>query len=546
MNMKIKISVIVLLLSLMGTACTQWLNVEPEGEATDEKLYKIGDGYRTALAGVYSQMSSKNLYGMELGFGFLDCLSQQYTWDWTRSVMGAHRKSVYNKAGDFEFRDHDVITMVDAIWQSGYNVIANTNNLINHTEQASPSLFEYGDIERDMILGEAYACRALMHFDLCRLFMPAPSEKDNSIKIPYITTYPTIQANGIEIQQFLDNVISDFKKAAEYTIHYDTTALGMALNAGYRARFYNEVPSGLESKTSKGDPAENFLKNRAYRLSYYSINALLARVYQYMGDYDKASEYAQKVLDFKAKGLPGTGIEVEMYKEEYMLYDGLRKSDNAEHKTDLRIPSNIIFALYNENAYNEYNIASYFMKAADQNSGGQWFILDFVNKNIFLNRGTNADEYESDHRGKKHLFTPEYQPFNWGDRKRVYSLKLFPSSNTQVRSATLDKTPVMRISELIYILAENAARKSDYKTAYEKLNQLRQLRGLWDELPQTDNMEQFMGDLVRDAQREFISEGQLFYLYKRLKYPIVKENAGKFRPMNKAEYMAPIPVNQNF
>ena len=49
--------------------------------------------------------------------------------------------------------------------------------------------------------------------------------------------------------------------------------------------------------------------------------------------------------------------------------------------------------------------------------------------------------------------------------------------------------------------------------------------------------------MIRDAQREWISEGQLFYLYKRLGAKVKIGNTS--RKMNKSEYMLPIPDNQN-
>lgn len=541
--MKTNISLFAILLCLGLSSCSPWLNVEPEGEATDEKLYQTGDGYRTALAGVYTQMASKSLYGMELGFGFIDCLSQQYTWDWSRGAMG-QGKSLYNKAADFEYKDKDVIALVDDMWLTGYNVIANANNLIMHVQGESADKFAYGEMERDMILGEAYACRGLMHFDLARLFMPAPVENDKSVNLPYVTDYPNIQPSGVDMDKYLDNVVKDLTEAAKLTMHFDTTAIGMALNANTRARFYNEIPNGMETKMENGEAPDDFLKLRAHRLNYYAVNAVLSRVYMYMGKYDKAEEHAQIVMDAKAVGLKGGGTEIMTYKDEN--FEGVRQTDDPEEKKDLKIESNMIFALHNENAYNDYNIESHFRKSVKDNNLAPWFILEFRNRKIFENRGTNADEYENDYRGKKMLFQPDYDSFKWNpDLKRVYSLKYYPGTNTKERDAALGKIPVIRTSEVCYILSECAARKGDYTKAYEILNEIRQNRGLWDPLPEAGNFDDFLADLVRDAQREFISEGQLFFLYKRLGYPCVYADK-KMRPMNKAEYMAPIPVNQNF
>ena len=99
----------------------------------------------------------------------------------------------------------------------GYNVIANANNLIQSIEKENPGKFEGGEMEQRMILGEAYGCRALMHFDLCRLFAPAPVEQETGDYLPYVTDYPNIQPQAISVDKFLENVVSDIKKARELT-----------------------------------------------------------------------------------------------------------------------------------------------------------------------------------------------------------------------------------------------------------------------------------------------------------------------------------------
>ena len=174
---KVYINIFICLSVCFMTACSGWLDIEPEGQATNNKLTETGDGYRTMLSGVYKAMTSKNLYGVELQFGIVDCMSRQYTWEWMSST-GVSSSSIYQKARDFNYYDVNLRETIDAIWKDGYNVIANANNLIQNIKDEDPNKFAEGELERDMILGEAYACRALMHFDLCRLFAPAPIEYD--------------------------------------------------------------------------------------------------------------------------------------------------------------------------------------------------------------------------------------------------------------------------------------------------------------------------------------------------------------------------------
>lgn len=55
---------IYLLLSLFAmTACSDWLDIEPEGQATNDKLTETGDGYRTMLSGVQGNDFQEPLWG---------------------------------------------------------------------------------------------------------------------------------------------------------------------------------------------------------------------------------------------------------------------------------------------------------------------------------------------------------------------------------------------------------------------------------------------------------------------------------------------------
>lgn len=200
---KIYTTVFILLSACFMTACSGWLDIEPEGQATNDKLTETGDGYRTMLSGVYKAMTSKNLYGVELQFGIVDCISQQYTWEWMAS-SGISANTIYQRAREFNYYDVSLRETIDAIWKDGYNVIANANNLIQNIADENPDKFAEGELERDMILGEAYACRALMHFDLCRLFAPAPVENEGGAYLPYVDTYPNIQPEAIEVKPFLE------------------------------------------------------------------------------------------------------------------------------------------------------------------------------------------------------------------------------------------------------------------------------------------------------------------------------------------------------
>lgn len=540
--MKIYIQIVLLFSLLSLGSCKDWLDLQPEGQATSDELFISGDGYRSVLAGVYEAMASKNLYGVELQFGLVDCMSRQYTWSWDHSNQGVN---MYKVAGEFDYYNSALRPTIDAVWKTGFNVVANTNNLIANLEGASADLFEGGEMERKMILGEAYACRALMHFDLLRLFAPAPIHDEGEERVPYVEDYPNIQPVGIAVKPFMEKVIRDLKKARELTVVFDTTALGQSMSSSGQARFNGLLDHGMEGSQNPED-IDGFYQGRGFRLSYYAITALLARVYQYAGLYEEAFQMADTVLKFKATGSLGTSYDM-FSKENFSGVSG----DDFENKSDLKCVSNLIFAVYNEEAYNDYNLGNFFMKNPSGMNRGNWLVLDMDSQKIFMRPDETMDESNMDIRCKNLLFQPSSGL--WGNQK--ISAKWYCSDNTEIRKKNVRILPVIRATEMRYIMAEYYARKNQFEEAYKILNEIRRNRseyaevegGEWktmEDLKVARDYATFERDLIRDAQREWISEGQLFYLYKRLG---AKINLGRdeVREMNKSEYMLPIPEDQS-
>ena len=371
-----------------------------------------------------------------------------------------------------------------------------------------------------MIMGEAYACRALMHFDLLRLFAPAVIQNPGSESyLPYVETYPNIQASSIAVEPFLKKVIADLEEAQKLTIEYDTTEIGKKLSSTGKNRF------DLDSKVGRED---EFYSGRRYRLTDYSITALLARVYQYAGMYDKAFDAASEVI--------GYGGETPFYKDDFsgirIPAPGVNPAEAFKSKKDLKLASSLIFAIYNEKEYENNNLLNFFKTGMDQDdrTSNQWFV---VSKDLFKNN--DVDESSLDYRWVDLIFpAANSHPISG----KWY---LFDNAATRDKYATI--LPVIRATEMHYILAECYARKGQYETAYDILDALRAKRGLENRpLARTATWDAFVETLVGDARREWISEGQLFYLYKRLdaKFTIGKE----YRSLTKSEYMFPIPIDQ--
>ena len=102
-------------------------------------------------------------------------------------------------------------------------------------------------------------------------------------------------------------------------------------------------------------------------------------------------------------------------------------------------------------------------------------------------------------------------------------------------------SPVLRLTEIQYIMAECYARKGNYGEAYRILNDVRGARNLSPLIVQS-SWEEFLTDLICDARREWISEGQLFFLYKRLDAAFNLN--GTMHKLSRGEASLPLPVDQ--
>lgn len=527
--MKKYIKLIILALLFINTSCDEWLDIKPEDKVTEDDLYADSYGYRAILNGLYLSMSDASLYGRELSFAFVDVLSKQYDLDASNLQADAYRR-----LNDFEYDNAFVVPIIEDIWLNAYNIISNANNLIESVENKTDDFFAMGEIEKKMIHGEALACRALMHFDLLRIFAPSLINNDNANYIPYVDTYGELSPNGIGVEECLNNVIDDLVKAQELTMGFDTTDLGIAASCTKGARFLSDYHSKSVLGKDEDKKVNIFYKNRGYRLNYYAITALLARVYQYAGKHEDALDCAEQVMDIRWKY--GNFYDFNTYgiKHSTDLVGWDATLEAWDNKDNLRLLDNLIFACYNpELDEPAYGVLCHFYKELD---GSKYFVLNTENQKVFEN-SSNTDESKDDVRS-------QYMIFGAGNGMYNISGKWYYSSDNEKRHNSFNIIPMIRLTEMYYIAAESYARSGDFAKAKSLLEDVRDERGCDNDIT-VNNWDEFQTELVIDARREWISEGQLFYLYKRLNAPVDFANGQEPRPLNAAECVVPIPDNQS-
>lgn len=151
----------------------------------------------------YQELSEKDVYGQELTWGLLSVLSQQYR------LCGL---PAYQDAQEYAYETQSLSPIIDELWKKMYNAIANCNNIIKRIEQANPDIFTMKETEKSIIMGEALALRGMIHFDLLRLFAPAPIKDNGTAILSYFEKYPSLFEPKLKLEEYMKLVISDMEK----------------------------------------------------------------------------------------------------------------------------------------------------------------------------------------------------------------------------------------------------------------------------------------------------------------------------------------------
>lgn len=304
-----------------------------------------------------------------------------------------------------------------------------------------------------IIKGEALALRAFLHFDLLRCFGVSYAVNPNMPAIPYSTDLSYRVFPQLTVSAVAGKLEADLLEAASLLKEVDPIATGKKI-------------------TELDD--NGYLMNRQVHLNYYAVKGLQARVYMWMQRYTEAEQCAEEVI--KSKTFEWA------------------KSEDMKNNNDLAFATEQLFALNNINlssiSDNYFNVENYLVTFSIKESTWNDYYKD-------------AADYRYVYLFQNGTLT---QNSNW------YYLKKYniPSSGD---SYYTNKMPLIRLSEMYLIEAECKYRAND-EDAYKPLNELRTARNI--STLYESNPGDFYEELIKEYRREFIGEGQLFFLYKRL------------------------------
>lgn len=249
---------------LMGSAvlcsCTDdYLNEEPKLSQSTELTLSTLDGLQKAIIGAYSPLSSASWYGSSF-ITFSEMKAGNARIPANPDFQSGRCTTEYN----WTFAN---TSTQSGLWSYAYYTIANANNILDNADGKGT------DGEVNGIKAEALFLRAVCYFDLVRTFGQPYTQVDptTSLGVPIMLHAVVSEPARNTVAEVYDQIIADLTEAeAIIPDDYNTTA-----------NYHTSVTD---------------LKNVA---SKEAIQGLLSRVYLYHGDYQKAADYATKVIDSK-------------------------------------------------------------------------------------------------------------------------------------------------------------------------------------------------------------------------------------------------------
>lgn len=471
----------ILACSTMMVSCDSWLQVKPYDKISEGELQKSEEGYQKMLNGIYIDLNSDALYGQSLSVEMIEVMGGAYAIGTDNSVWGNYKDLSNYQYGTEYWRNR-----LDQTWNKAYALILNCNKILENIDQ-NQDLFTGGNYYA--VKGEALALRAMLHFDMLRLFGPVYAKDSDKKAIPYYNKQTNSPEPILTAKEVAEKVVADLEEAR-------------ILLANDPVKTEGTLMSGSQDGTS------NFMRYRALRLNYYAVEALLARVNLYMGNKTEAFKYATDVIKTADQG----------------IFPFVDKSlvIGSPADPDRIFSSEVLFALTNtsrskihKNFYDPSRLPNYVFRMDDN-----------LMSNIVYGGAATTGGYQDDYRYRA----------NW---IATGSNRYFYKYSDMVANGSIQNTmiPMIRLGEMFLIAAESQS--DNLANGVQYVNALRRNRGV-------ANLQTLTPDLLKyEYIRELYGEGQLFYLYKRLNSDIItSSNANKNPKASDLIFVVPLPDSE--
>lgn len=464
----------VFLVSLMAISCSDFLDVVPQDKILEDQTYSSEAGVQNVHNGIYLQLSGDNLYGGHLSMDAVEILGQQYN-------MGG--SNVKNRIANYAYAESVPKGTFSNIWESAFTTILSVNKFLESIEEHSGVI----SIEKaNLLKGEAIAIRAMLHFDMLRMYGPIYKVAPADPSIPYYDAAVTSNNKLLPANEVILKVVKDLDNAI-VLLQNDP----ILTNGRYAA-----------STAFDGNPY--YAANRGQRMNLLAAKCLKARVLLYAGDKTGASAIANEVINV-AKTVPSFGWTSNLDATNSANPDRIFSSENFFSLSD--------FTLYlKQRALFDASISEFEIYSP---------LLSRINA-VFE---SNDNDYRS-------LPTWKIPSTGGKTQKLFYKYEDVPDKTKLFRF----QIPMFKLSEMYLIATETAATPAE---SFAFLNTLRFNRGLTNVAATAV----LATEITKEYRKEFIGEGQLFFYYKRINSTTIPNGSAASGnvSMTALQYVVPLP-----
>lgn len=425
--------------ALISTSCSDFLNVEPTDSADASTAITTSQDAQVVINGLMSKLTSSDYYGRTFPL-----YGDAKGGDLTIGSQGRGYDALY------VFNHAESSNSYSGLWAQGYHCLLQINNLLAAIETMKS---EGSTEDFDDKIGQALTLRALIYFDLVRLYGEPYNEDKTALGVPSIT-------------EVLPNEAKKLRNTVEenYTqIVTDLLAAESLLNDGKTNGFVN----------------------------YYGNIALQSRVYLYMEDYDKALAAAEKVIESREYTLYSNTEWATSWTKEFgaesILEFGVYPNEGDLGNTSLG-------AMYRKKGHGSSSILGYFIastdflsKLSEDTTDVRWAVME-------------EDEFSE---------TSDHPAERLGSSYK-YSGSTSLAGDKNASNSTAVNIKVIRLSEVYLNAAEAALLKPapDKEKAATYLNAIRKRSPAL--LPATSASLTF--DMIKtERSKELFTEGHRFF-----------------------------------
>lgn len=429
---KLYISISILCWVLLSSSCSDFLDMQPSNSSNAEDAIATTSDAQVMINGIMRSMTSSSYYGRNF-FMYGDAKGG----DFTVYQQGRGLDALYT------FNHSATSGSFSGFWTTGYNCILQINNLLENIEKIKSA----GDDSFDKYEGEALTLRAMVYFDLVRLYGKPYNYDKTSYGVPLTTS--TLNADAQPTRASVEEV-------------------------------YTQIMSDLTA--GKALLADDKDQNDGY-IGYYGNLAEQARVKLYMENYDGALADAEEIIN----------------SGEFTLYTPSQWT--ASWSKQFGTESIFELAVYSTEAdLGTTSLGYYLMKRGLKNGASGWFMAS----DYFLERLAedptdvrwnvmSEDETASGHLGSctKYMGGPDME----GDGKDT---------------PTAVNIKVIRLSE-IYLIAAEAALHATNPDATKAADYLNAIRCRSPKLAKATAATVSDDMILAERSKELFGEGQRFF-----------------------------------